>query len=140
MASSPTFVIAFTTSIGSRRTGTVSSTRPAATPHWRREAGEEIVWLTGRPGWLRSTTLTWLATHNLPTDNLFMRPARDFRPAAALKVDVLRSLLPRGISLFVDDDPDVIRAAARAGITTRLATWVPHSKTLHDAQEHAGRT
>ena len=34
----------------------------------------EIVWLTGRPDWLRRTTLSWFERHGLPTDELHMRP------------------------------------------------------------------
>ncbi|MDQ1692380.1 MAG: hypothetical protein QOD87_2488, partial [Pseudonocardiales bacterium] len=103
-------------------------------------AGHEIVWLTGRPDWLRETTIDWLGEHDLPTAELFMRGRRDFRPARQLKVDVLRELAERDIALFVDDDPDVVRTATAAGFPARLAGWVPHTKTLRRAQEQAGRT
>ncbi|MDQ1736299.1 MAG: hypothetical protein QOH56_2550 [Pseudonocardiales bacterium] len=103
-------------------------------------AGHEIVWLTGRPDWLRETTIDWLGEHDLPTAELFMRGRRDFRPARQLKVDVLGELAERDIALFVDDDPDVIRTATAAGFPARLAGWVPHTKTLRRAQEQAGRT
>jgi phosphoglycolate phosphatase-like HAD superfamily hydrolase len=102
--------------------------------------GHEIVWLTGRPDWLREATIDWLAEQGLPTAELFMRGGRDYRPARRLKLDVLRELAERDIALFVDDDPDVVRASAAAGFPARLAAWVPHTKTLRRAQDQAGRT
>ncbi|MGX7679650.1 phosphatase domain-containing protein [Jatrophihabitans sp. DSM 45814] len=102
--------------------------------------GREIAWLTGRPDWLRRTTVDWLTKFDLPTDELWMRPPHDYRPARFLKVDVLRHLAERDIAIFVDDDPDVIRSARNAGFPVKMATWVPHTKTLREAQEEAGRT
>jgi hypothetical protein len=106
----------------------------------RQAAGEQIVWLTGRPAWLRAVTIDWLVEHELPTDELLMRAGHDYRPAALIKVDALTRLHRRSVTLFVDDDPDVVRAATAAGFPSTLASWVPHSKTLHTAQEHDGRT
>ena len=34
----------------------------------------DIVWLTGRPAWLRRVTRDWLDAHGLPPDELHMRP------------------------------------------------------------------
>jgi len=100
----------------------------------------DIVWLTGRPEWLRRTTLEWFARHGLPGDELHMRGNGDYQPARVMKVDVLRRLSRRGVSAFVDDDPEVIAAALKAGFPARLADWVPRSNTLADAQERSGRT
>jgi len=103
-------------------------------------AVHDIVWLTGRPDWMRSLTRDWLAKHGLPAGELLMRKRHDFRPAKVMKVSVLESLKPRGLISFVDDDPDVIDAAMSAGFPAALADWVPRSSTLADAQERAGRT
>ena len=103
-------------------------------------AAHDIVWLTGRPDWMRSLTRDWLAKHGLPTGELLMRKRHDFRPAKVMKVSVLESLKSRGLISFVDDDPDVIDAATSAGFPAALADWVPRSSTLADAQERAGRT
>lgn len=100
----------------------------------------DIVWLTGRPAWLRDVTVRWLESHGLPVEDLTMRPGGDYRPARVFKVEVLRRLAPRSVAAFIDDDPDVIEAALQAGFPARLADWVPHSKTLADAQERSGRT
>jgi phosphoglycolate phosphatase-like HAD superfamily hydrolase len=104
-------------------------------------AGEhEIVWLTGRPEWLRSVTEDWLERHDLPGREVHLRPNRDYRPARVFKLDVLRRLGARGIAAFVDDDAEVIDAALHAGYPAALADWVPRDGLLRDAQERTGRT
>lgn len=100
----------------------------------------EIVWLTGRPDWLRGTTVDWLARYDLPGTEVHMRPDGDYRPARAFKLGVLRRLSPRGIAAFVDDDREVIDAALAAGYPAALADWVPRDEVLHAAQERYGRT
>lgn len=101
----------------------------------------DVVWLSGRPESLREVTQRWLDHHGLPTGRLVLRRAGDYRPAAQTKVELLRELA--GISMVaavVDDDPDVVAAVAAAGFPVVLADWVPHDKTLRDAQQRAGRT
>jgi hypothetical protein len=100
----------------------------------------DIVWLTGRPEWLRAVTTQWLATHDLPAGELFLRPDGDYRPAALYKLGILHQLAPRDIALFVDDDSEVIAAADSAGIPTRLAAWVPRDGQMREAQDRLGRT
>ncbi|SOD73828.1 hypothetical protein SAMN05892883_3040 [Jatrophihabitans sp. GAS493] len=100
----------------------------------------DIVWLTGRPDWLRRVTLDWLIAHDLPADELYMRTEYDFRPAPQLKLDVLRRLQPREVAAFVDDDADVVAAALAADFPAILADWVPRGGALRDAQDKLGRT
>jgi phosphoglycolate phosphatase-like HAD superfamily hydrolase len=100
----------------------------------------EIVWLTGRPAWLRATTADWLSRHNLPGAELHLRPGRDRRPARLYKIEVLRRLAPRQVAAFIDDDPDVITAATSAGFPAVLADWLPREPALCDAQQRLGRT
>ena len=100
----------------------------------------EIVWLTGRPEWLREVTLDWFGRHGLPGDELHMRPDGDYRPARVYKLDVLRRLAPRGIAAVIDDDPEVIDAGMRAGLPAVLADWIPRDSDLRIAQEQDGRT
>lgn len=100
----------------------------------------EIVWLTGRPEWLRNVTEQWMARHGLPCDELHMRGFRDYRPAARYKLAVLQGLRDRGIALFIDDDADVIDAALADDHPAILAEWVPREDVLIDAQERLGRT
>lgn len=100
----------------------------------------EIVWLTGRPEWLRTVTATWLARHELPGDELHLRPHHDYRPAPLYKLDVLHTLAPRGIAAVVDDDDQVVRAALADGFPAVLADWVPRDAALRAAQDEDGRT
>ncbi|HVU91355.1 MAG TPA: hypothetical protein VHC23_03930 [Jatrophihabitans sp.] len=104
-------------------------------------AGEhDIVWLTGRPEWLRRVTSAWLARHGLPAGRLLMRPPGDYRPAPRYKVDALCRLAPRPVAAFVDDDELVVRSAVDAGFPAVLADWVPRGRTLRRAQDREGRT
>lgn len=100
----------------------------------------EVLWLTGRPEWLRQTTADWLARHGLPDGELHLRPAGDYRPAPGYKLDVLHSLARRGIVAVVDDDEEVVQAAVAAGFPAVLADWVPRSSALRRAQDQDGRT
>lgn len=100
----------------------------------------DIVWLTGRPEWLREVTAGWLLRHGLPEAELFMRPDRDYRPARIYKLDVLRRLRGRGIAALVDDDAEVVDAAVAAGFPAVLADWVPRDADLRAAQERYGQT
>jgi hypothetical protein len=105
---------------------------------WARE--HEIVWLTGRPEWLRSVTDKWLRAHGLPAAELHMRPFGDYRPARRYKISVLRALAPRGVAAVVDDDDEVVQAALHEGFPAVLADWVPRGRVLRWAQERDGRT
>jgi hypothetical protein len=100
----------------------------------------ELVWLTGRPEFLRDVTERWLLGHGLPCLEVHMRPDGDHRPARLFKIGVLRRLMPRAIEVFVDDEPDVVLAARAVGVPTVLADWVPRTARLHAAQERQGRT
>lgn len=103
-------------------------------------AAHDIVWLTGRPEWLRELTACWLAEHALPGTELHLRSNRDRRPARLYKLEVLRRLAPRGIAAFVDDDAEVVDAALADGLPAILADWVPRDAGLRDAQDRLGRT
>lgn len=104
-------------------------------------ADHEVVYLTGRPEHCRAQTAAWLDRHRLPAGRLIMRSDTDRRPARETKLGHLRTLSRRGrISVLVDDDPDVIKAATRAGVPTLLADWVPRAQVLARAQNHEGRT
>lgn len=100
----------------------------------------EIIWLTGRPSWLRSLTTDWLRAQDLPSDELHMRPRADYRPAAAFKLDVLNTLRDRVVTIFVDDDSEVVDAANAAGYPAVFADWLPRTRSLREAQDRIGRT
>jgi hypothetical protein len=104
-------------------------------------ADHDVVWLTGRPERNRSLTQVWLAAQGLPDRPLLMRPDRDYRPAKLTKREELRRLRKtREVAVVVDDDPDVVAMLTADGFPVRLADWLPHSSTLHKAQEREGRT
>ena len=101
----------------------------------------DVVFLTGRPERLRGVTQAWLEQHGLGGLPLYMRGRSDFRPARKTKAEQLRRLASdREVAIVLDDDPDVIDALRADGWPTELATWVPHERRLHDAQEKEGRT
>jgi hypothetical protein len=105
----------------------------------------EVVYLTGRPSHLRNDTVRWLDQHGVGGHELIMRPARDRRPAAVVKLEALRALArDRTIGIVVDDDPVVLDTVRRAGYPVFAATWEGRSaeegQALRDAQEAEGRT
>jgi hypothetical protein len=105
----------------------------------------EVIYLTGRPEHLRADTEHWLAAHGLGGHRLVMRPERDRRPAAVVKVELLRQLAAgRVVGIVVDDDPVVLDAMQRAGVPTYAADWEDRpadtDRTLRRAQEVEGRT
>jgi len=101
----------------------------------------DVVYLTGRPERNRGLTQRWLAHHDLPTGPLYMRDDDDLRPARYVKREVLRRLArTREVAFVLDDDPAVVRMLETDGWPVELATWLPHSSTLQDAQERQGRT
>lgn len=100
-----------------------------------------LVWLTGRPEYLRTVTEKWLGEQGLPHDLLFMRPSNDRRPAREYKAAKLTQLRREAkIAVVVDDDPAVVALLVERGLPVRLADWVPYAKTLRQAQEREGRT
>jgi FMN phosphatase YigB (HAD superfamily) len=104
-------------------------------------AEHDVVYLTGRPERNRRLTERWLARHGLPTAPLHMRPDDDHRPARIVKREVLRRLArTRTVASVLDDDPAVVEVLHADGWPVELATWLPHSSTLQDAQERRGRT
>ena len=105
----------------------------------------EIVFVTGRPDHLRAVTEAWLLEHGLDGHRLVMRPAGDRRPAAVVKVELVRSLAAdRAIGVVVDDDDAVLAAMRRAGHPTFAADWEARTTAdeaaVRTAQESDGRT
>ena len=56
--------------------------------------GVAIVYVTGRPEYLRRSTHLWLQRQGLPVDALHLRPRGDFRPVPVVKLEFYR-LSPR---------------------------------------------
>lgn len=107
--------------------------------HYARD--HDLVWLTGRPEWLRPVTERWFTRHGLPAGRLLMRPEDDRRPARDYKLGQLRKLARDGdIAVIVDDDPAVVKRLTNEGLPVLLADWVPYERSLRQAQERDGRT
>ncbi len=107
------------------------------------EAEHEIVFLTGRPRRCEADTERWLAHHGISGHRVVMRPERDRRPAATVKLELLRRLATgRTVAVVVDDDLDVVRTMRGAGYPTFHATWEGRSEDdeLSVAQDQLGRT
>lgn len=105
----------------------------------------DVVYLTGRPEWIREATEAWLLRHGLPPGPVYMRPAGERRPARIVKPSLLRRLARgRKVTLVVDDDPLVCDAFERDGWPVRRADWMERTpevgQVLDDAQEREGRT
>ena len=109
------------------------------------QADHEIVFLTGRPHRLAADTERWLAQHGVAGHRLVMRPERDRRPAASVKLELLKQLAGRRqVAVVIDDDADVIRTMRNAGYPTFHAAWEQRGAAdeheLNVAQEELGRT
>ncbi|HZI45696.1 MAG TPA: hypothetical protein VFD53_10775 [Ilumatobacter sp.] len=109
------------------------------------QADHEIVFLTGRPHRLAADTERWLAQHGVGGHRLVMRPERDRRPAASVKLELLRQLARgRQVAVVIDDDADVIRTMRNAGYPTFHAAWEQRGdadeQALNVAQEKLGGT
>jgi hypothetical protein len=105
----------------------------------------EIVFLTGRPRWLRAETEAWLEANGIGGHRVVMRPRNDRRPAAQVKLELVKELSAgRRLDVVVDDDPAVVDALRAAGLPVFAADWERRTDdeeaTLQDAQEVAGET
>src|SRR5207248_40607 len=90
----------------------------------------DIVWLTGRPDWMRSLTRDWLAEHGLPSGDLLMRKRHDFRPARVKKVSVLERLksLSESVSVVCSETHTAVTSSNKeAAMSTQSDTTAVHS-------------
>lgn len=100
------------------------------------ERGHEIVYLTGRPERTRTATAEWLSRQGLPQGPVLMRRDDDHRPAAQVKLGLLRRALSvPTVAVVVDDDPNVCSALRAAGWPVLFADWVERPEVLARAQE-----
>lgn len=111
----------------------------------RLAADHEIVFVTGRPDWLRRVTQDWLDANGLGGHPLHMRSSRDRAPAQVVKPRVVERLAKgREVGVVVDDDQDVLAAMADRGWPTFYADWEvrrpDQDAAIRHAQERDGRT
>jgi hypothetical protein len=107
--------------------------------------GHEIVFVTGRPERTRDATIDWLDRQGIGGHRVVMRPEGDRRPAAQVKVQLVRRLARgRRVGIVVDDDAQVLAAMRAAGYPTFAADWerraLDEARALTAAQERDGRT
>lgn len=107
--------------------------------------GVAIVYVTGRPEYLRRPTRKWLADLGLPIDVMYMRPRGDFRPAPQVKLDVYRRIaVDYEIDVIWDDDTRVVETLRSAGFPVQWADWFSPDPVgqaaLSDAQDEQGRS
>lgn len=78
-----------------------------------------IIGLTARPAKWRKLTMTWLLKHNIPLDEILMRPDEAFHPAPELKFKLALLRFPdlRKVTMVLDDREDVVAIFKAAGIT-----------------------
>lgn len=105
----------------------------------------EVVFVTGRPGWLRDVTQRWLDDHGLGGHRLVMRSSRDRGPARVVKPQLVTHVAAgRTVGVVVDDDEEVLEAMRAMGWPVFHADWERRAweeeTALRQAQEDEGRT
>ncbi|MDQ3617109.1 MAG: hypothetical protein M3393_10940 [Actinomycetota bacterium] len=106
----------------------------------------DIVYLSGRPERCRKDTVDWFERHRLPEGDLLLRRHDDRRPAWMVKLEALGLLSEKAtVTVLVDDDPLVCKAARDAGYDVLPADWMGAQPeraqaALIEAQEVDGRT
>lgn len=79
------------------------------------DAGQQIVYVSGRSDECREATLEWLLRHGLPDAPLYMRKAGDFRNDDIVKGELLDAVLADDLRpVMAFDDRDRVVAMWRA--------------------------
>ncbi len=107
--------------------------------------GVAIVYVTGRPDYLRRATTQWLQRQGLPVDALHMRGRGDFRPNPEVKLELYLQLAEEfDIEVIVDDDRRVVDLLGGAGLPVQHADWftpdTEGDRALREAQDEQGRS
>jgi hypothetical protein len=139
MESSPTYGTACTTWTPAPRTGPPSSRPP---PPTRRSPRASTGSAPSPPATRSSSSPAAPNTSAAPPSSGSTSTASAaIGSSCVAKAEELRRLgRGRDVVLVLDDDPDVCAALRSDGWPVEQATWVPHAKTLRDAQEREGRT
>jgi len=77
------------------------------------------VGLTARPERWRKPTMEWLIRHDIHFEELLMRPDKDFRPTAEMKLDLVKNRYPNmkeEIAFIMDDREDVLALFKAEGV------------------------
>jgi predicted kinase len=85
--------------------------------------GFTIVIVTGRNEKYRDVTQAWLDGNDIPYENIFMRPADDFRPDTVIKNEIFQNINQYYHMVhFVDDRTDVAKVWEGNGVQTSIIT------------------
>lgn len=79
-----------------------------------------IVGLTTRPEKWRQLTMNWLVKHEIPLDELLMRPDKDYRPSPEMKLELAKERFPNildEVAFVLEDRDDVCAAFKALGLT-----------------------
>lgn len=79
-----------------------------------------IVYLTGRSNEFRDETQSCLNLVGAPTGELHMRPSTDHRPAAEVRLEVIKRIAGDERIALIDDDMSVCRAVAESFPTAHI--------------------
>jgi len=90
--------------------------------------GHAVLVVTARREMWRRPTAMWLALHDVPSDELYMRHDHDHRRDVEVKRDILARIRQRFVVVgAVDDNPSVIELWESEGIpTTVVPGWDDH--------------
>jgi len=77
------------------------------------------VWIwTGRSDNVKGKTIQWLNHHNVPFDQLLMRPHGNHQGTASLKESWLTTIIPKDrVICAYDDDPGIVRMLLNNNVT-----------------------
>src|SRR5262245_34724513 len=77
-----------------------------------------ITAITGRPEKWRDQTRIWLQKHQVPVDELLMRPHGDHTPSGLMKVRIIRQNFPdlSQVAFILEDRPDCVAELKKLGI------------------------
>jgi predicted kinase len=81
--------------------------------------GYRIILVSGRTDKVRAQTVAWLATNDVPYQELHMRAEGDYRQDYVVKSQILDAILAEGheIAFVVDDRPSVVAMWRERGLT-----------------------
>jgi predicted kinase len=87
------------------------------------EKGFKVIVVTAREEPYREVTQAWLDANEVPYENIFMRPEKDWRPDHIVKNEMFENISQHyDVVHFVDDREDIARVWESYGIQTTIVT------------------
>jgi FMN phosphatase YigB (HAD superfamily) len=90
-----------------------------------KEAGYEILFVTGRGEDYREHTTDWLLRHQIQWDELYMRPQNDFREDNDIKEELYEKYIKNNFDVLfvVDDRLSVVKRWREMGLVCLQCAW-----------------